>query len=892
MSIMKQTFLIVFILTLWAPPAAAADYVWWEGESPSNTNFPNKTWFSASTFENSRHDILSDGNWLTNADKRTGAEAFAQYTINVPAKGEYNLWARKFWKHGPFRWRFDKQPWQVCGRDIGLADTAEIRKHLCVNWVYLGKVKLSKGAHRFELRLLAKEGEALTACFDCFVLARGQFVPRGKLKPGDKSGLAEPGWWAFEPAPDSFGKAMLDLRDLNEATAGESGFVRRQGEKLVLGNGEPVRFWGVNCGGGILDLGRDTQDYLARRLAKVGVNVVRIHSPAFDRNAPDPTRINKKRLERLHYFVAALKKQGIYVNISFYFPLWMDVKAGYRIPGYDTIDNKKPFALLFFDPRMQRIYKSWAKTLLGAANPHTGLPLAKDPGVAIIEIVNEDSFFFWTFSERNVPRAQMRKVEKLFGAWLARKYGSINKAIAAWGKPKALKNDDPAKGTMEIRGVWFLTAKGHGKGAMRKRLSDQLRFLTWQQKRFYSSMIKFFREEIGAKSVISCSNWHTADPRILDGIERYTYTAGDIIDRHGYFGGSHEGPRAGYSVSAGDTFRDRAGVLEPDKLPLTVNQVGRYPHMISEIGWPNPNRFKAEFPVLSSAYACLQGLDGIFFFAVSGADWEASPKKFPLSVPTILGQFPGTALMYRRGDVRQAEPVVHEVLDLEALYRFEGSAAVAVQSLDALRKANVPAGGVARGVKVAGIDPLAFYAGRVLRSFGPGRSNALLRDLTKYVDRNKKQIRTITGELKWDYGGGVVTVDTPRSQCAVGFLQRAGRIELSDVAIECDNEFAAIIVVSLDAKPIASSRNILVQAVTEEKCYGWKVAGDKIASLGGYPLNVRNIDATVILKRGSRLSAVHVLDAHGRLRSTSKAKKSALGVSIKLPADALYTVVR
>jgi len=139
-------------------PAAA--YVWWEGEKPVATNFPARTYFSASTFADKR-DLLSGGEWLTNAGKRTGAEAFARYQITTPAPGKYHFWSRKFWKHGPFRWRFDAGPWRTCGRDIGLADDTPIRKFLNANWVALGDVDLTAGKHTFELRLLAKPGEAL-----------------------------------------------------------------------------------------------------------------------------------------------------------------------------------------------------------------------------------------------------------------------------------------------------------------------------------------------------------------------------------------------------------------------------------------------------------------------------------------------------------------------------------------------------------------------------------------------------------------------------------------------------------------------------------------------------------------------------------------------------------
>lgn len=869
--------------------ARAAEYVWWEGESAAETNFPARTWFAASTFKAKRDKILSAGDWLTSDGKRSGAEAFAKYRIHVPGAGEYNFWVRKFWTHGPFRWRFDRAEWRICGRDIALADNTPIRRYVCVNWVSLGKVRLTRGPHDFELRLLAEEGEKQTACFDCFLLTPHAFIPRGKLKPDEKSGLAMPGFWAFEPECDPFGDAALNLRGLNEKVAGESGFVRRQGDRFRLGNGRPVRFWGVNCGPGVVKLNHDSQLYLARRLAKVGVNMVRIHGPLFSRRA-DATCVDAKYLGQLHAFVAAMKGQGIYVTLSFYFPLWFRVKPDYGIPGYQTIRNKKPFALLFFDPRMQEIYKTWARALLLTPNPHTRMPLARDPGVAIVEIVNEDSYLFWTFSEKNIPRVQLQKLENLFGDWLKAKYGSIGDALAAWGGTR-LQRDDPDRGVMTLLGVWHLTARGVARGGRRRRMSDQLRFLVEHQKRFYENMIRFFRKEIGTRSLISCSNWKTADPVILDALERYTYAAGDIIDRHGYFSGRHEGKRARYAVDRGDSFADRAGVLEPHALPVHVNQVVGYPHIISEIGWPNPNRFKAECPFLCAACGSLQGIDGFFFFSIGGPGWDASPRKFPVSVPTVLGQFPAAALLYRRGDLREADVVVREILELDGLYRFKGSAVREPQNLDALRAADVPPGGALRGKGVTRFDPLAFGVGRVTRAFGRDRSKALLRDLTKYIDRDRKLMRSVTGELTWNYGTGLVTIETPKSQGAAGFLGRAGRIELRDVVIESRNEFGVVLIISLDGKALASSGKVLVQAMTEEEPYGWQVRDGRITDLGSYPMNVRNIDAAVTLKRQDQRRTIHFLDTHGYIRGSLEPTRTDTGLKIQLPADAIYTMI-
>jgi hypothetical protein len=783
--------------------------------------------------------------------------------VRVPAYGEYGLWARKFWKHGPFHWRFDRKDWATCGRDVALADSVPIRTHLCVNWVFLGKVALAKGTHLFEVRLGAEPGESLTAAFDCFLLAPSQFLPRGRLRPGERSGRSEPGWWAFEPSADRFGKAELDLRHLNEKYAGISGFVRRDVDSLALGSGRRVKFWGVNCGPGVVDLDPGSVDYLARRLARSGVNLVRYHGAVFDRTSSDPSAVDAGRLDRLHYFVSAMKREGIYTSLSFYFPLWFRVRPEYGLPGYG--EGQIPFALLFFDPRMQQIHRGWAKTLLATRNPYTGRPLAMETAVAMVEIVNEDSYLFHTFKPgETIPDVQTEKLERAFGAWLAARHGSVAGALEAWDGARR-KRDAPDQGRAELLPAWNLTRGGHGRGALRRRASDQLRFLVEHQRAFFADTARFLKEDLECGSLISCGNWKTADPRLLDALERYTYTAGDVIDEHGYFGGPHRGEGASYQLRVGHTFEDRPAVLSPRAVPLFGARVEGWPHMISEIGWTNPNRYRADFPFLCAAYGSLSGLDALCFFAVSGPGWDAGPVKFPLNVPTVLGQFPACALAYRRGYVREAIPVFREVLDLDALHDFRGTTE---------------------------FDPLAPLVGRVLRTFPGAKKPPLRTALGGSVDREAGIVTSANGELAWDHGRGVVTVDAPRCQGATGFLSRAGRIELGDVVIESENEYGSILVVPLDEVPLSDSRRILIQAVTEEKPNGWRTDGDRIADLGGYPLMVRDVRARVTFRKGTWLEKVLVLDAHGHERERLAPWEAGKDRVLELPRDALYTVVR
>src|SRR5262249_49740744 len=161
------------------------------------------------------------------------------------------------------------------------------------------------------------EGENAGAAFDCFLLTPHFFRPAGKLKPDERSGKADEGFFPFEPAVDEFATdAVLDLRNLNEPIAGASGFLRRDGDKIALGNRRPARFWGVNVRPLNVNADYASHDYLARKLAKLGVNLVRVHGPFFDL-IDHPGNVDPAALDQLQHFVASMKSAGIYCELSF-----------------------------------------------------------------------------------------------------------------------------------------------------------------------------------------------------------------------------------------------------------------------------------------------------------------------------------------------------------------------------------------------------------------------------------------------------------------------------------------------------------------------------------------------------------------------------------------------
>ena len=162
--------------------------------------------------------------------------------------------------------------------------------------------------------------------------------------------------------------------------------------------------------------------------------------------------------------------------------------------------------------------------------------------------------------------------------------------------------------------------------------------------------------------------------------------------------------------------------------------------------------------------------------------------------------------------------------------------------------------------------------------------------LEKQIDRDAKHIQSITGQLDWNYTEGVVTIKSPMTLGVCGFLSKRDVTRMQGIAIASENEFGTIVVTSLDGQPLSASRKFLIQAMTEEKPYGWQVKGDRIVNLGGYPMNVREVNAIVHLKR-PRVKSVTVLDEHGYARGKIKPERVDDGIRIRLPKDAIYTIV-
>jgi len=892
----RYAALFVAAVLFWPLMLRAADdgFVWIEGEDAARKNVAPHSWYdSVKTAE------LSGGKWLSNYGPSPGS---AEYEVEIPTGGDYTFWLRANTVAQPaVSYQIDEGDWRAIDLTANVYDVANIAADdkpdmRYVAWCRIGQLTLPAGPHTIRFKLF---GEIKNhGAIDCFLLTLGAFTPDGRRKPGEKLGLHDPGTWAFEPDGDTFDEAsLLDLRRLNEGTAGESGFVGRSADgDFVDGRGKPIRFWAVNTSVHtrypMEDLARH-----ARWLAKRGVNMVRFHGQLCPKNdGSKVTEVDRKALDDCWKLVAAMKKEGIYTTISPYWAVSCDVKPSWNVEGFS---QGKPMALLFWDETLQQGYKAWVKALYTEPNPYTDIPLAKDPAVAIIQIQNEDSILFW--STQQVKGPQRRKLGRKFGEVLVATHGSLDKAKAAWGGASH-KDDDFGDGVVGLYSIWELT---QDKGNPRRR-ADQVKFYVRTMHTFNKQMAAYYRG-LGCTQLINAGNWKTADPvRMLD-LERLSYSINDVIGANKYYGGAHVNPneahKSGYLVGQGDRFDSISALVNPRGLPVNFKQVEGFPSIISESSWVPPMRYQSEGPLLVAAYGSLTGVDVYYWFSCGDDIGFGRPMgKWQLNTPALVGGFPAAALAFRKEYIRRGEPVVREQRAYEDMWNLRSPIIAEDSSFDPNRAGEnlAPSSNVKQGV-----HPLAFLVGPVLTRYGGDPAASSVADLSAHIDDRANVVRSNTGQIELNHALGICKLNAPKVQGVTGFLKQAGEVKLDSVSMQSNNEYATLMVVAMDDRPLGESREILVQVGTVARPHGWKVRdaslpgedgqraaeGKEIVERGSAPWNVADTEMVVGVINPSIREAV-LLDVNGMAVRGLSGRRQGDSFVLELPPQAMYVILR
>jgi hypothetical protein len=625
------------------------------------------------------------------------------------------------------------------------------------------------------------------------------------------------GWYSFTPDNNYNQKSLIGLDSWNDEPAGEHGCIKMVGDKLMY-NGEEIKLWGLNnCYESCMP-SRESADKHAAFYRRYGINAVRLHKYAdnpggrgiqSDKSFVD---FDPETLDRMDYYVAALKKNGIFTKLSPTFGIKLGPADTNRVPWHDEIGNlqkknriRATYGAVYFSRELQNMQIEQTTKLLEHVNPYTGKKYAEDPAIFCVEMFNEDAILWygsvWTMQRYVTLR---ERTARRFSKFLMEKYGSEAEWREAWGeeaiykqgmdveesllKPvinmeevegKPLPDESIKEGTVvPWHSIWVtdnLVMPGNEKfEELRQRMFDTGEFLIGLQNDFYSRFAEAMRET-GYDGVIMSSNWQAGDT-----YGHYLNLHSDqkvgIVDRHNYFGG------AGTSAfEEQKEFIDGSLLATPGKATMSagLQQVNSRPFMLSEWIHVIPNEYGAEGPALLGSYGWgLNGWDVSFMFE-NGDDGAFSDKirsryqRWDVANPAVMVNFASVARQVRRMDVTESPET--QYLNVHVPSLLDGK--VDFYS-DTEQKHDV------KTFTTSKVPPEALAAKRVAVRFTDEYKETPDFNIKPYLEGNT--IVSNTEELRWTPAkgdktkGGYFTVNTKATKAFAGFSRGGETYDLGD----------------------------------------------------------------------------------------------------------------
>jgi hypothetical protein len=227
--------------------------------------------------------------------------------------------------------------------------------------------------------------------------------------------------WLPVPASKAIeANSALDVSFLLPRPAGSLGFVTVKDGRLTWEKGGGrARFFGVALLAPTAFLPSEQADLLADRLARSGVNLVRLgdldsaygpNRSLFDDTRDDTKAFDSEALARLDHLIAALKSRGIYVALELQGKRRFRTGDGVTAPGM-LPPGGGPAAL--FDPTLSKLAIDSARALLGHVNPETGLALKDDPVLAWVTLTGEVTLFNLIDNADSLPAAYAKALQSL-----------------------------------------------------------------------------------------------------------------------------------------------------------------------------------------------------------------------------------------------------------------------------------------------------------------------------------------------------------------------------------------------------------------------------------------------------------------------------------------------
>ena len=632
----------------------------------------------------------------------------------------------------------------------------------------------------------------------------------------------------------------------DEKPAGKHGFLKAEGDRFVFEDGTEARFWGTNFNSAQCFPSHDHSEKVAKRLAKIGVNMVRFHQLDGEWSTPNifqlsrgENRLNTLTLDsgsmdRLDYLIHCLKQEGVYVYMDLL--TYRRFKNGDGVEAADQLkDAAKPYST--YARKLIELQKKFNHDIWTHVNPYTKLAYKDDPVIVLVEVTNENDLF-----SQNVTLEPYRtELEVLYRQWAAEKKIKVGKEKVKF---------DHADKNMYI-------------------------FYKDVTKAYYKEMIQHMRE-IGVRIPIAGTNWTRNTAHLTAQME------GDFIDSHAYFynfGLWYDGSKR--------FMNDPMTGSRSNMIPgLAYYRVQDKPFFVSE--WDNvwPNEWRAESSVLLAAVGAMQGWGGFTIHTYrytldEDVDMIAKPVTADalngvyyrggsfdaFNDPAKFGLFYHAALILRRGDIKPAGKTINvKPVNINMGYGTSWELIAEKHRVE-----TVLPGATARGDIVISTDET---------YIGP--------DEVEVLSDTRELYRNLTKQFGW--------IDSPKTKAVYGFVGKEGDLELTDMKVNVKTDFATIAISSLTDAPIKDSDNMLLTAVGRAENTNMKYNEERtqVLDVGHGPIQIEIIKAVIEIKTDKRDLRVMSINPQGMITGymPSEYKDGILRFEIGKEFQSMYYLIQ
>ena len=624
-----------------------------------------------------------------------------------------------------------------------------------------------------------------------------------------------PEWLPIQFGGTTAKDSPLDFSIFREAPAGKYGHIVVDENGHFVFEKAPhkrIRLLGPNLVGTANYPNRKDVEQFIRNAERLGYNTVRLHhfeGGLLNTKAPDSLSIDPKKLDLLHFFIARLKERGFYICIDLYAS--RKLKDGDRIPEFDRTGEYSMKNLVPISPSAMRNWKEFARKVLTTKNPYTGLTLAEDPVLYSLNLVNENGLIGVWDNERTSFGARQIYL---------RKFEDYLKEI-------------------------HLTPDGE----KITRNGLFIEFLNSLQQQCIREQMRFLKEEIGLKALITDLNNYTQFTLagLRSGLEH--------VDNHQYWDHPRF-PQKRWGIPF--VFHNRSSISAEAALPreLMPTRVFGKPFTVTEFNFCVPNIWRAECPALFGGYAGLQDWDGLYRFAWSHGIFGMRNTNRALShfdiVNNIQAQMAERILymLFVRGDVKAADPAYAFEFKPEQIRSLKGNSRVGHYPMDFQRLGLFGRiGSLTENMDIPGVkkvDPLR-----------KGWETTLSREAKDALATLRKtgEITSATKEITLNKNEKSMRIVTPRSEVLTGSKIMRGKIIESAKL----SSFQTIALMSLDGKNLADSRKILLIQLTDLSNNGLRFEDKSrrvLLSWGSLPQMLERGSAEITLALSSKAQII------------------------------------